>query len=54
MLILYIYIPATLDVSDGTKFVKGNFGMFGYYRVNYDEALWQKIIQQLKDDHTVS
>ena len=25
----------------------------GYYRVNYDEANWRRIVQQLKSDHSV-
>ena len=35
------------------KWIFGNLEFMGYYRVNYDEQNWVKIIEQLKTDHTV-
>lgn len=43
---------ATVNV-DSNKLVIGNYGNTGYYRVNYELATWQKIIQQLKTNHKV-
>lgn len=31
----------------------GNVDYMGFYRTNYDESLWVKLIEQLKRDHTV-
>ena len=36
------------------KWIIGNLDYMGFYRVNYDEDMWKKLIQQLKKDHTVS
>ncbi|XP_060075396.1 endoplasmic reticulum aminopeptidase 1-like [Ylistrum balloti] len=38
---------------DQVKWMKGNYGMFGYYRVNYEERNWRALIKQLTDNHTV-
>ncbi|XP_069118201.1 endoplasmic reticulum aminopeptidase 2-like [Argopecten irradians] len=35
------------------KWVKGNYGMYGYYRVNYEERNWRALIKQLIEEHTV-
>lgn len=42
-----------VQASRTTKWVKGNYGMYGYYRVNYDERNWRALIKQLMDNHTV-
>ena len=36
------------------EFVVGNYEAFGYYRVNYDEKNWKRIVSQLNDDFEVS
>ncbi|OWF44858.1 endoplasmic reticulum aminopeptidase 2-like [Mizuhopecten yessoensis] len=38
---------------DQVKWMKGNYGMYGYYRVNYEESNWRALIKQLTDNHTV-
>ena len=43
---------ATVNVDSNKLFI-GNYGNTGYYRVNYELATWQKIIQQLKTNHKV-
>ncbi|XP_052805071.1 endoplasmic reticulum aminopeptidase 1-like isoform X2 [Mya arenaria] len=40
-------------VSSGVTWIKGNCGLNGYYRVNYDIDSWQVIISQLHLDHKV-
>jgi acyl-coenzyme A synthetase/AMP-(fatty) acid ligase len=35
------------------QWILGNLNFMGYYRVNYDEFNWRKIIQQLKTNHLV-
>ena len=35
-------------------YILGNLEMCGFYRVNYDESNWDKIIKQLKHDKDVS
>lgn len=42
-----INIPAEKEV----KFIKGNSGMYGFYRVNYSETMWRSIIKQLQEEH---
>ncbi|XP_069118198.1 endoplasmic reticulum aminopeptidase 1-like [Argopecten irradians] len=38
---------------DEVKWLKGNQGMYGYYRVNYEERNWRALIKQLIEDHKV-
>ncbi|CAG2236935.1 CD249 [Mytilus edulis] len=45
----YTEISVTKDVT----LIKGNYGMYGFYRVNYEEVMWNTIIQQLQTNHTV-
>ena len=35
------------------EFILGNYGVFGYYRVNYDEENWKRIITELQRDYQV-
>ncbi|XP_052106945.1 endoplasmic reticulum aminopeptidase 1-like [Mytilus californianus] len=44
---------AEISVTKDVKLIKGNYGMYGFYRVNYEEVMWKTIIQQLQTDHTV-
>ena len=41
------------DVSTNA-WLLGNVDQMGYYRVNYDAENWDKLIQQLSDEHEVS
>lgn len=43
----------SFNIAEHTNWVKGNAGMFGYYRVNYDEQNWNKLVSQLHTNHTV-
>lgn len=36
-----------------SDWILANLNMTGYYRVNYDQENWKRIIQQLRKDHTV-
>lgn len=47
-----IAFPKPIDLN--TQFVLANMDTFGFYRVNYDESNWQKIINQLKVNKNVS
>ena len=40
------------DVSTNA-WLLGNVNQMGYYRVNYDAENWDKLIQQLSDQHEV-
>jgi len=43
-----------LNVPEG-EFILANINAVGFYRVAYDESMWQMIINKLTDeDHTVS
>ncbi len=46
-----------IDMSNNNRnydqWILGNLNFMGYYRVNYDEENWRKIIQQLKNNHLV-
>ena len=54
-LFIILLISVTFDIPETSNWVKGNSGMFGYYRVNYDPDNWNRLIAQLnKKDHTVS
>lgn len=42
----------TITLNDNLKdnqFVLANLDAFGFYRVNYDDDVWTKIINQLKN-----
>ncbi|XP_032593297.1 glutamyl aminopeptidase-like [Drosophila grimshawi] len=39
-------------VLSDTNWIKLNVHQVGYYRVNYEESLWQKLIQELVEKHS--
>ena len=41
------------NLPSNIKWIIGNVGQFGYYRMNYDTETWENIIQQLKINHQV-
>lgn len=43
----------SFEIPQHTNWIKGNAGMFGYYRVNYDLDNWKDLTQQLNTNHTV-
>uniref|UniRef100_H2Y902 Aminopeptidase n=1 Tax=Ciona savignyi TaxID=51511 RepID=H2Y902_CIOSA len=50
IIIFYSYLLNNSDLSmvyPNGKYVIGNYEAFGYYRVNYDDANWNAIINQL-------
>lgn len=49
-LILFLF-TATFEVNPKTSWIKANVNQSGYYRVNYDQALWDAIIAQLINNH---
>uniref|UniRef100_A0A914V3A9 Aminopeptidase n=1 Tax=Plectus sambesii TaxID=2011161 RepID=A0A914V3A9_9BILA len=46
----WLQTDATIDVKTSELLVI-NPGAYGFYRVNYDNATWEKIANQLKNDH---
>lgn len=46
----YLEIPANIEASD---WILGNVQELGYYRMNYDQDNWRKLIGQLKANHEV-
>lgn len=46
---------ASLDgLGPGSDWILANIDQQGYFRVNYDEDNWRKLISQLNTDHRVS
>lgn len=42
-----------INTHDDLKWIKINAEGTGYYVVNYDKLGWKRLIDQLKEDHTV-
>ena len=42
-----------MDTGSTDYLIKGNAGQYGFYRVNYDDAGWGKMIKVLKYNHKV-
>ncbi|XP_077977424.1 aminopeptidase N-like [Glandiceps talaboti] len=47
--------PAEIDLSDVSEndWILMNINKTGFYRVNYDDDNWNKLAEQLRDDHEV-
>ncbi|XP_074661085.1 glutamyl aminopeptidase-like isoform X2 [Tubulanus polymorphus] len=45
--------PASFEIPANAKWIKANKNTIGFYRVNYDAATWQALIEQLRSDYTV-
>ncbi|XP_048251328.1 uncharacterized protein LOC124113176 isoform X1 [Haliotis rufescens] len=43
----------SIPASDQTSWIIGNIGLYGLYRVQYEDSNWRALIHQLKTDHTV-
>ncbi|XP_053386790.1 endoplasmic reticulum aminopeptidase 1-like [Mercenaria mercenaria] len=43
----------SFEVPADITWIKGNYHMYGYYRVNYDEDGWRALIGQLNVNHSV-
>ena len=51
---IFLHISVTvMNLPSNVKWLIGNIGQFGYYRMNYDQVTWKNIIQQLNADHQV-
>ena len=37
----------------GANWILGNVGYMGFYRTNYDEEIWKKLVEQLHRNHKV-
>ena len=46
------FFSASIAVPADQYFI-GNYEAFGYYRVNYDEENWNRIVTQLNDNYAV-
>lgn len=46
---------ATIDImkTSGADWVLANLNVVGYYRVNYDQANWNRLLNVLSDNHLV-
>ena len=53
---VYIYIlqAEKVIIPAATNWVKVNLDNTGFYRVKYSSALWDGLIEQLKNNHSVS
>ena len=41
-----------MKIDSNAQWYKVNYKQYGFYRVNYDETNWNRLISQLKGDHT--
>ena len=48
-----LFFSAKITIPNG-KWIIGNVDYMGFYRTNYHETLWAKLIDQLKHNHSVS
>lgn len=44
---------ATIDAMKTTQWVLANNNVTGYYRVNYDQGNWERLLTTLSNSHTV-
>ena len=51
---LNLFLATLSNLPSNIKWIIGNIGQDGYYRMNYDEETWQNIIQQLSFNHQVN
>lgn len=54
---MYIFLFST-DTTEimkvtGSDWVLANINVTGYYRVNYDDGNWDRLLNQLATDHRV-
>lgn len=48
------FFTEDIEISATADWVIINPKQYGFYRVNYPEEYWQKLIAQQENDHTVS
>lgn len=46
-------IPADHAPMKTTDWVLANINVAGFYRVNYDQANWERLLKQLNNNHMV-
>lgn len=51
MLIHFHLVRFELDSE--IKWIKANVNQSGFYRVMYDHAMWEALIQELRTDHLI-
>lgn len=49
--IMFHYFAATIHLESEVKWVKFNADQMGYYRVQYEEENWSRLIEQMKSNH---
>lgn len=47
----HLYFTVEFEVAKDVKWIKFNVGQRGFYRVSYDMAGWEALIQVLHSDH---
>lgn len=48
------YVDTNTEMkADGSDYVLANHNLVGYYRVNYDDGNWKKLLNTLSTNHTV-
>lgn len=51
---LYVLPSETISANvQGSDWILGNVMQYGYYRVTYSDDNWNKLINQLDEDHKV-
>lgn len=52
--LIYLFMFSVEITWDGIGWIKGNVGQTGFYRVNYEQAQWSALTNQMDTDYTVS
>lgn len=50
---LYIFLAVKFDIPADTTWIKMNVNQSGFYRVTYNDDMWQSIISALQHNHSV-
>lgn len=53
MLLSDVIVAVQIRAPPG-QWILGNVGRYGFFRMNYDDNMWQQLANQLLSDHLVS
>ena len=47
-----IYVTVSFNINTNVTWIKANINQSGFYRVNYDAAMWRMLTQLMTTKHT--